>query len=515
MSSRYAYVQFCIPLPSLSLRDNFGAMPFHSREKVGRNDPCPCGSGRKYKHCCLRVAPASDGSPWSRQREASDRLTGDMQDFASRKFGSVIGDAWEDFNQTALPPPYEKNQDEVQIFLPYFLFEWDPERPARRRGGQMRGGLVGRSYLEKAGSRLSELEALIFNQATTQPVSFYEVHRCEPGGSLVLRDILIGGETTVVERSASQMLRPGDIAYAQIWRLPEVATLGRLAPIPIPPRNKAEIVGFRAKLRKKIAKQNRELDAADLVRYAEEIRTQYLNVRDALRLPPRLCNTDGDPILFHTMTFRIGSAHAAFEALSSLAWGSSKEELLDNAELDADGTLRSVEIEWTKKGNRKFKTWENTILGRIRISGRSLIAEVNSQNRATRLRQEIEQRLGILAVHQSTVTQTPEDLMKDRELQKAAGRSASEMRNMLLDPEVREQAETLMQKQVESWVYQKIPALGGRAPIEAVADPDGKEIVEGLLLDWERQNERPTSPETIRPDINAVRRLLNLPPSED
>ena len=20
--------------------------------KVGRNDPCPCGSGKKYKHCC-------------------------------------------------------------------------------------------------------------------------------------------------------------------------------------------------------------------------------------------------------------------------------------------------------------------------------------------------------------------------------------------------------------------------------------------------------------------------------
>lgn len=23
--------------------------------KVGRNDPCPCGSGRKYKHCCGRT----------------------------------------------------------------------------------------------------------------------------------------------------------------------------------------------------------------------------------------------------------------------------------------------------------------------------------------------------------------------------------------------------------------------------------------------------------------------------
>jgi preprotein translocase subunit SecA len=21
-------------------------------KKVGRNEPCPCGSGKKYKHCC-------------------------------------------------------------------------------------------------------------------------------------------------------------------------------------------------------------------------------------------------------------------------------------------------------------------------------------------------------------------------------------------------------------------------------------------------------------------------------
>ena len=23
-------------------------------KKVGRNDPCPCGSGKKYKYCCGR-----------------------------------------------------------------------------------------------------------------------------------------------------------------------------------------------------------------------------------------------------------------------------------------------------------------------------------------------------------------------------------------------------------------------------------------------------------------------------
>ena len=31
-----------------------GLTPFFSRtgEKIGRNDPCPCGSGKKYKKCC-------------------------------------------------------------------------------------------------------------------------------------------------------------------------------------------------------------------------------------------------------------------------------------------------------------------------------------------------------------------------------------------------------------------------------------------------------------------------------
>jgi preprotein translocase subunit SecA len=23
------------------------------KKKIGRNDPCPCGSGKKYKKCCL------------------------------------------------------------------------------------------------------------------------------------------------------------------------------------------------------------------------------------------------------------------------------------------------------------------------------------------------------------------------------------------------------------------------------------------------------------------------------
>lgn len=31
-----------------------GAAPIRREETVGRNDPCPCGSGRKFKKCCGR-----------------------------------------------------------------------------------------------------------------------------------------------------------------------------------------------------------------------------------------------------------------------------------------------------------------------------------------------------------------------------------------------------------------------------------------------------------------------------
>ena len=29
--------------------------PFRAEKKVGRNDPCPCGSGKKYKNCHGRL----------------------------------------------------------------------------------------------------------------------------------------------------------------------------------------------------------------------------------------------------------------------------------------------------------------------------------------------------------------------------------------------------------------------------------------------------------------------------
>ena len=57
--------------------------------KAKRNDPCPCGSGKKYKKCCLR----QDRVSTSRERNSTDleaALLNVMRDYAySPRFSRV------------------------------------------------------------------------------------------------------------------------------------------------------------------------------------------------------------------------------------------------------------------------------------------------------------------------------------------------------------------------------------------------------------------------------------------
>ncbi len=50
---------------ALDWLDSLGTPHRDPLRKVGRNDPCPCGSGKKFKKCCLNAAsdPPSDGAP--------------------------------------------------------------------------------------------------------------------------------------------------------------------------------------------------------------------------------------------------------------------------------------------------------------------------------------------------------------------------------------------------------------------------------------------------------------------
>jgi hypothetical protein len=482
------------------------------RAKIGRNDRCPCGSGRKYKHCCLASQGAIDRA-WERQHEESGRLVGEMMRFAGREFGELVLEAWKDFNMSDFPKPLEDAGEECRIFMPYYLFQWDPERSPRSKKTHRRG-FVASCYVGQESEQFTKMDWLFIEQATTQPISFYEVLRSDPGHGMAVEDVLTGEETEVIERTASRTARSGDILYAQIWREHELAVLGCCAPLCIPPKKKVEVIELRKKLRKKIAKQHRDLTKDDLLRYADTIRETYLEIRDVMHAPPRFTNTDGEPLHFHTLTFRVGSVALAFQALAPLAVGFSREELLEHAEWDESGELVGVEFDWLKRGNRTMKTWENTILGSIKMSKGRCVAEVNSAERARRLRQEIEGRLGLAGTHESTVSRTLDGLRELPQPPKTAEASARKAKfdALLGDPEVQKIMQAIIQKDVEGWIYQEIPALGGCTPIEAVRDPDGKEAVEALLLQWERNDEQEISPNQIRPDINAVRRLLQLLP---
>jgi len=48
---QYRHADFDEALGSNAGEEQPGVLPIHAEQKIGRNDPCPCGSGKKYKQC--------------------------------------------------------------------------------------------------------------------------------------------------------------------------------------------------------------------------------------------------------------------------------------------------------------------------------------------------------------------------------------------------------------------------------------------------------------------------------
>ena len=106
-----------------------------SREP-GRNDPCPCGSGRKYKHCCLRANDAADFL-WRHARAAEGRLVPELLQLALKEFGAAFISAALDefFLWHGVPEDYDQTDEFSSFFVPWFVYSFvddpaDPERVA-------------------------------------------------------------------------------------------------------------------------------------------------------------------------------------------------------------------------------------------------------------------------------------------------------------------------------------------------------------------------------------------------
>ncbi len=60
--------------------------------KTGRNDPCPCGSGKKYKQCCMQKPKATATSMMGLKKKISAKLISQPKpiDLMERTFGPAI-----------------------------------------------------------------------------------------------------------------------------------------------------------------------------------------------------------------------------------------------------------------------------------------------------------------------------------------------------------------------------------------------------------------------------------------
>lgn len=475
--------------------------------KVGRNDPCPCGSGLKYKNCHLRSAADSVSTNllWQRQHELNQRLPTELLRFIKSTYGvEIVRQAWRDF-MAGKEPEFDPDSPQLPVFMPWLYYEW---RPNSRNTTVSKAAEfpVAAEYLRRKGRLLEPLAIRYIEAALRSALSFFEVLEVDSGESITLRDALTGREFVVTERTGSRTAQRGDIFLARVAELDGLSVLDACAPIAFPPLEKAPIID----LRNQILRAHSPLTVELVREHHGEILQIYHSTVDRLLNPkmPKLANTDGEPLAFSRVTYEIPSPREAFNALRHLSLGQTESELLEDARFDPAGNLVSVELPWLKAANRQMP-WRNTSLGVVRIDGERLVAELNSEQRARRFRRIADSKLPAGSRHLSTVIESA---------QAAIEAHSRERPNRVADAEGdlddQQEIQALLRDQLtqyyRQWIDIGVPALGGQTPRQAVKTKDGREMVEALLLDLERRERGGVRVEVNREIAAELRATLGL-----
>ena len=469
--------------------------------KIGRNDPCPCGSGNKYKRCCLRqtAAPPAD-LLWRRLRAIDDQQTHQLLNYAARLYGDAgLEAAWDDYTGGNLDD-FHPDSPHNQAFFPWYLYNWRPT--VADADGRLDRLTIAESYLKRYGRRLSDLERRLIELIAGAPFSFHEVMTCDPGRGYRLRDVLLGHAVDVMEQSGSQMCEPGDLMFGRAIQVDHVGLMMGCGSTLLPPASKTAVIALRRRLREAPGEMTRET----LEVWADEIRQLYFTLDADLRGMPDLRNAEGDPISLHELYFEIASPEAAFAGLKRLAPGVRKAELLRDGAFDDEGRLQAIEFPWLERGRAPGEASGRRVLGHLRIEGSRLVASVNSRARAERIRKEIERRLGDQARYQATDIQSLGALLGQGP---ATGDEAGGA-DVLASPEAQAEVERMLAAHWRSWVEMKLPALEGQSPMDAAQHEDGREMVAALLDDMERREQRQSGGVSQQPYIEWARAHLGL-----
>ena len=505
--------------------------------RTGRNDRCPCGSGKKYKHCCsnketqqsafkssdetrdsphdwMRQTAAVQQDPeWLKIRVTEGKLVTQILEYAIKRYGEAF---WREALPAFLCGEKHCDEDFVDAVLEtWAAFTWVPGPGAALRSPKgLPAGPLAMEYLERNRSRLSDYEQAFIRAVCEQPFSFFEVTDVAPGKSIGLRDVLVDRRVTVKEAQASRSLKPGDALYARVLSLEGQAIMIGVGPIALPLSEHLRLLDLRDALRNDLQKNGQELNLESLTDLDADLRQIYIVMAERLRKPsfPELRNLDGDPISLVKIYFEIScSTGEAFEKLKDLDCLREGQEIPDDAQYDEAGNLIKVIVDCMKSKSTPKTHSENTVLGRLTICDGELIAEVNSERRAREIQSEIEARLKEKVIFKRAVHELVDGMVEERingvdEDEDQRARDENERIKSL--PELQAVLRKTLELHWEAWYEQPLPALGDISPVEAAKTKAGRERLNVLLRSFESKNE--VVPPELRVDIAAMKKRLGL-----
>lgn len=482
-----------------------------SPSSIGRNDPCSCGSGKKFKKCCLPKQEADPELLRRRIRQIDEELNVKLFRHALSLY-DVYGmeEAWEDYwLGTRKYDELDHDDPENQAFQPWYIYSWVPAKDSLISKSFRLSIPIAKDFLRQKENHLTPSEHRFLTATLNQPFSFHEVLKNHPDYGFLLKDILTEEEHYVLEKSCSRLAHPGDILYARIVAIDSICLMVGCGATPLLPIQKIEILD----LKKWILGQIFKIGKFELKKFEVEIREVYILIRNSLHNKPlpKLYNTDKEELCLHTLHYQISSVEKSLHALADLMIGSTIEEILNNAEYDENGNLQQAHLVWLKQGNAKHTNWENTILGNITVKPSKMEVTVNSRERAKRIKQEIKKRLGKEAILKNTVLQSTESPLKQAKENPRAEKERDFEQEELLKkyPELQQRLEDFFANHWKNWLNEKIPTLDGLTPKQAAQDKFHRQKLAALLQQFEKDNQE-FSPSRSPVPLQFLRKELGI-----